>query len=137
VVIDRKVLKFFSELPEKSQRLIKGKCHALAEDPFPGQGGDKELLHLEFKFYRLHVGRSFTVFYQICEEEQPVKILEIVTIEKAHKPYKHFERRSMRIMPPEGRSAPARGSQEGREAASRSRGGSGGGRGPQAPGQTR
>ena len=91
VVIDRKVLKYLSDLPEKSQRLIKEKCHALAEDPFPGQGGDKELLHLEFKFYRLHISRSFTVFYQICEEEELVKILEILTIDKAHKLYKHFE----------------------------------------------
>lgn len=92
MVIDRKALLYLSELPEKSQRLIKERCHALAEDPFPGQGGDKELLHIEFKLYRLHVGRSFTVFYQICEEEQ-VKILEIVTIDKAHKLYKHFQER--------------------------------------------
>jgi len=48
---------------EGPPRLIKEKCHALAEDPFPGQGGDKELLHLEFKLYRLLVGRSFSVFY--------------------------------------------------------------------------
>jgi len=47
VVIDRKALLYNCPLPEKSQRLIKEKCHALAEDPFPGQGGDKELLHLE------------------------------------------------------------------------------------------
>jgi mRNA interferase RelE/StbE len=31
------------------------------------------------------------VFYQISEEEELVKILEIVTIDKAHKLYKHFE----------------------------------------------
>ena len=91
VVIDRKALKYLSELPDKSQRLIKEKCRALAEDPFPGQGGDKESLHVEFKLYRLHVGRSFTVFYQICEEKELVKILEIVTIDKAHKLYKHFD----------------------------------------------
>jgi mRNA interferase RelE/StbE len=91
VVIDRKALLYLSELPEKSQRLIKERCYALAEDPFPGKGGDKELLHLEFKLYRLHVGRSYTVFYQICEEEELVKILEIVTIDKAHKLYKHFQ----------------------------------------------
>lgn len=92
VVIDRMALLDLSELQEKSQRLIKEKCHALSEDPFPGQCGDKELLHLEFKLYRLHVGRSFTVFYQICEEEEKlVKILEIVTIDNAHKLYKHFK----------------------------------------------
>ncbi|HEX7444763.1 MAG TPA: type II toxin-antitoxin system RelE/ParE family toxin [Methanothrix sp.] len=91
VVIDRKVLKYLSELPEKSRHLIKQKCHALAEDPYPGKGGDKELLHLEFKLYRLHVGRSFTVFYQIGEDEDLVKILDIATIDKAHKLYRHFQ----------------------------------------------
>ena len=91
MVIDKKALKYLSELPEKSQRLVKEKCHTLAEDPFPGQGGDKELLHLDYKLYRLHVGRSFAVFYQISDEEKLVKILEIVTIDKAHKLYKHFE----------------------------------------------
>ena len=91
VVIDRVALAYLSELPEKSQRLIKERCHALAEDPFPGQGGDRELLHLEFKLYRMHVGRSFTVFYQICEKNKLVKILEIATIDKAHKLYRHFQ----------------------------------------------
>lgn len=91
VVINRKTLAYLSELPEKSHRLIKARCHALAEDPFPSQGGDKEHLHLEFKLYRLHVGRSFTVFYQICEKDKLVKILEITTIENAHKLYKHLQ----------------------------------------------
>ena len=90
-VIDRKALAYLSELPEKSQRIIKEKCNALAEDPFPGKGGDKELLHLEFKLYRLHVARSFTVFYQVCKKDELVKILEIATIDKAHKLYKHFD----------------------------------------------
>jgi mRNA interferase RelE/StbE len=90
-VINRKALAYLSGLPEKSSRLIKNKCHALADDPFPGKSGDKELLHLEFKLYRMHIGRSFTVFYQICEEEEMVKILEVTTIDKAHKLYKHFK----------------------------------------------
>lgn len=91
VVIDKTALAYLSQLPEKSHRLIMERCHALAENPFPGQGGDRELLHLEFKFYRMHVGRSFTVFYQICERDMLVKILEITTIDKAHKLYKHFQ----------------------------------------------
>jgi len=90
VVINRKTLAYLSMLPEKSRRLIKARCHALAKDPFPSQEDDKELLHLEFKLYRLHVGRSFTVFYQICERDMLVKILEITTIDKAHKLYKQL-----------------------------------------------
>ncbi len=91
VVIDRKALKYLSRLPEKSQRLIKEKCNALADDPFPGQGGDKEQLPLDYKLYRLHIGRSFTVFYQVCEKRELVKILENATIDRAHKLYKRFE----------------------------------------------
>jgi mRNA interferase RelE/StbE len=91
VVIDRIALAYLSKLPEKSHRLVMKRCHALAENPFPGQGGDKELLHLEFKLYRMHVERSFTVFYQICERDMLVKILEITIIGKAHKLYKHFQ----------------------------------------------
>jgi hypothetical protein len=53
-----------------------------SEDPFPGQGGDKELLYLEFKLYRLYVGRSLTVFCQVCEKGGLVKILEIATMDK-------------------------------------------------------
>lgn len=90
-MIDREALRYISELPEKTQRLIKEKCHSLAEDPFPSQGGDKELLHLGYRLYRLHIGRSFTVFYQIIEEEKLVKILEITTIERAHKLYRRFD----------------------------------------------
>jgi len=91
LLIDRNALKYLSELPEKSQRLIKERCHALSMDPYPGQGGDKELLHLDYKLYRLHIGRSFTVFYQICEKDEQVKILEITTIERAHKLYRRLE----------------------------------------------
>lgn len=90
VVIDKKALKYLQDLPEKSQRLIKEKCHALAEDPFPGQGGDKELLQMDYSLYRLHIGRSFTIFYQICEDDKMIKILEIATIEKAHKLYRRL-----------------------------------------------
>lgn len=87
VLIERKAQKFLAELPDKTRAIIKTKCKMLIEDPFPGRAGDKELLHLDYKLYRLHVGRSYTVFYQICEKERVVKILEIATIYQAHKMY--------------------------------------------------
>ena len=87
VLIERTAQKFLAELPDKTRAIIKTKCKMLIEDPFPGRAGDKELLHLEYKLYRLHVGRSYTVFYQICEKEWVVKILEIATIYQAHKMY--------------------------------------------------
>ena len=35
--------------------------------------------------YRLHISRSYTVFYLIDEENEIVKIAKIETFEKAHK----------------------------------------------------
>lgn len=87
VLIEKKALSFLEGLPEKSQRIIRDKCNMLVEDPFPGHVGDKELLHLDYKLYRLHLGRSYTIFYQILEDEKVIKILEIMTIEQAHKKY--------------------------------------------------
>jgi len=79
LLIEKRALKYLSWLPEKSQRIIKEMCRALADNPFPGGDGDKELLHLGYRLYLLHVGRSFTVFYQISEDEV-VRILKIAHI---------------------------------------------------------
>lgn len=91
--IEESALEFLSSLPEKSKRIVKERCLSLAEDPFPGKGGDKEALRLPGfrKLYRLHVARSYTVFYRIFEEEKIVRILAITTIEQAHKMYGRFE----------------------------------------------
>ncbi len=35
----------------------------------------------------MHVSRSYTIFYRIEEREKTVKILDIMTIEEAHKKY--------------------------------------------------
>lgn len=92
VLVGKRASQFLSSLPAKSQRIIKDKCRSLADDPYPGPGGDKELLqHGRKRVYRLHVARSFTVFYRINDEDKAVKILHIVTIEQAHKMYGRFE----------------------------------------------
>lgn len=86
VLINKKVLKFINDLSEKSQRIVKDKIKILYENPYPGQGGDKEKLNLsEYKLYRMHIARTFTIFYRIQGDE--VKILDIMTIEQAHKRY--------------------------------------------------
>ncbi len=89
MLIEEKALGFLSTLPEKSKRIVRAYCLSLAEDPFPGKAGDKEALHLSGHrtLYRLHVARSYTVFYRIFEDEGIVRILAIMTIEQAHKMY--------------------------------------------------
>ncbi len=86
LLISNKALKFINNLSEKSQRIVRDTITVLYENPYPGKGGDKEKLNLSgYELYRLHIGRSFTVFYKIFENE--VRILDIMTIEKAHKKY--------------------------------------------------
>lgn len=87
LVIERGARDFLKRLPQKTRRIIVDKILDLAEDPNPG--GNKEKLECSHPpaVYRLHVSRSFTVFYVIEHEESVVKIEKIMTIEKAHKEY--------------------------------------------------
>lgn len=92
IVISKNALDFINSLPQKSQRIVIEKCKALADDPFPGQG-DREMIqrrdHKEI--YRLHISRSYTAFYKIYKDEKIVKILDVMTIERAHKAYGRSE----------------------------------------------
>lgn len=91
LAIKKKALEFVRALPPKSQRLIVEKCKTLAIDPFPGKG-DKEIIQRKNHedIYRLHISRSYTAFYKINKDEEKVLILEITTIEQAHKVYGRF-----------------------------------------------
>jgi len=89
IVIEKRAREFLKKIPIKTRRIIVDKIHGLIQDPFPG--GNKEKLDYPHPpaVYRLHVSRSFTVFYLIEEEEQLVKIEKNMTIEKAHKRYSY------------------------------------------------
>jgi mRNA-degrading endonuclease RelE of RelBE toxin-antitoxin system len=75
-------------LPKKSIGILKKYLEILKEDPYPGGRGDKKRLRgidIDGAVYRMHVGRSYTLFYKV--EKDRVKILSISTIEEAHKKY--------------------------------------------------
>lgn len=57
VIIDVEAKEFLDHLPEKSHNIIKAKLSILKTDPFPGIGGDKELLNSpkHKEVYRLHI----------------------------------------------------------------------------------
>lgn len=80
---------FYDHLPEKSRAIVRDHLLRLTVDPYPGNGGDKEQLTIrgEDRYFRLHIGRSVTAFYTIHETEGEVHVLEIMTIEQAHKKY--------------------------------------------------
>ena len=81
-----------NHLPDKTRRIIKTALKRLEEDPFPGSKGDKEKLVLRagVVIYRLHISRSYTVFYEIDKEEKQVIVQEILPIEQAHKKYGYY-----------------------------------------------
>jgi len=90
IAVQRKSADFLNSLDDKSRRIIVTWLATLEENPHPGKGGDRELIKSpkgrpDEKVYRLHVGRSFTAFYQI--KGKTVYVTEILTIEQAHKKY--------------------------------------------------
>ncbi len=91
LVIRKKALEFVNALPSKSQRAVIEKCKTLADNPFSGQG-DKEIIHRKGHddIYRLHILKSYTALYKIYKNENMAKILDITTIEQAHKIYGRF-----------------------------------------------
>lgn len=91
IVINKNAIEFIDSLPSKSHRIVVEKCKTLAINPFPGQG-DKEFIQRKNHedIYRLHISRSYTAFYKIYKDKKMVKILDIMTIEKAHKVYGRF-----------------------------------------------
>ncbi|MEI7857844.1 MAG: hypothetical protein WCH85_10115 [Methanomicrobiales archaeon] len=90
VSIDIDAVGYVHSLDDKSRRIIRKHLKILETDPFPGISGDKELLTLRqgVKIYRLHIGHSFTAFYEIVENQ--IFVNEILTIEQAHKKYKRL-----------------------------------------------
>ena len=92
LVINKKALRYLEQLPD----MVRGKCKSLADDPFPGKHGDKELISRKGHkdIYRLHIGRSYTAFYRIYKDEKIVKILDVTTIEQAHKLYGRSDKKS-------------------------------------------
>lgn len=68
---------------------MKDHLDRLKDDPSPGSSGDKERLILPGGeiTYRMHIGRTFTIFYDIDEEKLTVFINILTTIGDAHKRY--------------------------------------------------
>jgi len=84
VEIEKRALRYINSLPEKDRRIIK--IHLLKlEDPYTAP--DVELL--QNGHCRMHIGRSYTAFFDIAPGAV-VTILEVMTIEEAHKRYKRF-----------------------------------------------
>ena len=89
VFVTHEVQEIISFMDKKTSNIIIKNLRKLGEDPYPGKGvGDKEKLPVSGKMrYRMHIGRTWTVFYSIMEGKKQVRIAEICTIDEAHKKY--------------------------------------------------
>lgn len=82
-------LDFVESLDDKSERICKDNLEKLERNPYPGRGqGDKEAIVVDGEeVYRLHVGRTFTAFYEVLEDDGVVRVLEVLPIDEAHDRY--------------------------------------------------
>mgnify|MGYP000011757317 CR=1 FL=1 len=91
VLLAEQAREYVAALDEKSTRIVKDNLRTLADDPYPrpnSGAGDKEKLVVDGEeLYRLHVGRTYTAFYDVLDADNEVRIIEIMDIEDAHKRY--------------------------------------------------
>ncbi len=89
VLITQEVQEILGCLDDKSSSIIIKNIKKLKENPYPGRGtGDKERLPIRGKLrYRMHIGRTWTIFYSILEDEKQVRVAELRPIDEAHKRY--------------------------------------------------
>lgn len=88
ILVAQDVRVFLDGLDEKSERIVRENLEKLST-PYPGRGvGDKEKIEWRGEeVYRLHIGRTWTAFYDIVESEGNVKVLKVMSIDDAHKEY--------------------------------------------------
>jgi hypothetical protein len=77
-------LQYINDLPAKDRRIVKSHL-LLLEDPRTAP--DVELL--ENGHCRMHISHTYTAFFDVLPGGF-VNILEVMTIEEAHKRYKRF-----------------------------------------------
>lgn len=91
VLLGEQPSEYVQQLDEKSTRIVTENLRTLADDPYPRPGsgtGDTEKLVIDGEeLYRLHIGRTHTAFYDVLEDVQEVRIVEILSIDEAHKRY--------------------------------------------------
>ncbi|MDO8874210.1 MAG: hypothetical protein Q7V05_16005 [Methanoregula sp.] len=86
VNIDKLALQYVNGLPEKDRRIVKQQLLKL-EDPYIAT--DVELL--QNGHCRMHIAHTYTAFFDVLSGGI-VNILEVMTVEEAHKRYKRFGR---------------------------------------------
>jgi len=90
VLLGEQPRSFIDGADDKTARIVRDNLSKLS-DPYPRPGagrGDREKLPIDGReMYRLHIGRSFTAFYTVDEDESVVRVREVLPIDEAHDRY--------------------------------------------------
>jgi mRNA interferase RelE/StbE len=87
VQIEKGVIKALEKYPVKIREHIFSHIYKL-KDPY--NASDVECLHSKIQIYRMHIGRTYTVIFKIHKESNMVQVLDLMTIEQAHKRYGRY-----------------------------------------------
>lgn len=90
VLLGDEAREFLEAADDQTTRICKEKLGYLADNPYPGRArGDKEKLPIDGRRdrFRIHISRTYTAIYTVLEDESEVRVLEIVSIDEAHKRY--------------------------------------------------
>ena len=84
-----KAVEFYKVLPDKDRRIVQEHLQRL--ESYPDTRGDMERLKIvDDTVYRLHIGRKYTAFYRFLEDKGIICVYLLMTIEQAHKKYRHI-----------------------------------------------
>lgn len=88
ILVASTVQDFLDDLDEKSRQIVRENLQK-PSNPYPGRGtSDKEKITWRGdEVYRLHIGRTWTAFYDIDDAAGVVRVLKIMSIDRAHKEY--------------------------------------------------
>lgn len=80
LLVEREALSFVERLDGRVERLCKEALAALADDPYPGSGrGERTRVVVDGgEAFRLRVGGTCTAFYEVLEDDDAVRVLELL-----------------------------------------------------------
>ncbi|MBR1369783.1 hypothetical protein RJ53_09975 [Methanocalculus chunghsingensis] len=87
VELDRGVIKTLLRFPKDLRREIFDHITKLEK---PESIPSSECLFPAKNIYRIHIGRRYTIIYKILKEANTVLVLDLMTIEQAHKRYRRY-----------------------------------------------